>query len=120
MNKRKLGMAVAVVFLVNLFVFWLVMGAMEAGAAVYRQGSTGETVRQIQQRLKNWGYYAGRVDGIYGPKTAEAVRWFQRRNRLLVDGVTGRATLAALGMPAGAAASAAAPRPPDPARRAAG
>ena len=113
MNKRKLGMAVAVVFLVNLFVFWLVMGPMEAGAAVYKRGSTGDTVRQIQQKLKTWGYYSGKVDGIYGPKTAEAVRWFQRKNRLLIDGIVGKATLAALGMPTGGVASASATRNND-------
>ena len=108
MNKRKLGMAVAVVFLVNLLMFLLVTGPMRADAAVYKQGSRGDTVTQIQQKLKNWGYYGGKVDGIYGAKTTAAVKWFQRKNKLIADGVTGKATLAALGMPTGAVTSSAA------------
>ena len=69
-----------------------------AYAAVYKQGSTGATVKTIQQKLKNWGYYTGGVDGIFGSKTKEAVRYFQRKNGLTVDGIVGNKTLAALGM----------------------
>ena len=67
-------------------------------AAVYQQGSRGDTVRTIQQKLKNWGYYKGSVDGIYGAKTKEAVKYFQRKNGLAVDGIVGNKTLKALGM----------------------
>ena len=67
-------------------------------AAVYTIGSTGAVVREIQQRLKNWGYYTGNVDGIYGSGTAEAVRFFQQTNGLQSDGIVGSATLAALGI----------------------
>jgi len=67
-------------------------------AAVYKQGSSGSTVKTIQQKLKNWGYYKGSVDGIYGSKTKEAVRYFQRKNGLTVDGIVGNKTLKALGM----------------------
>ncbi|MBR6556257.1 MAG: spore cortex-lytic enzyme [Clostridia bacterium] len=72
--------------------------AMQADAAAYRQGSTGETVRKIQTKLKNWGYYDGKVDGIYGSQTASAVRYFQQKNGLTVDGIVGAETLAALGI----------------------
>ncbi|WP_347563676.1 spore cortex-lytic enzyme [Pseudoflavonifractor sp. 524-17] len=68
-------------------------------AATYRQGSTGEPVRTIQTKLKNWGYYTGSVDGIYGSATTAAVKYFQRSNGLTADGIAGPATLAALGMP---------------------
>ena len=51
-----------------------------------------------QQKLKNWGYYNGAVDGIYGSKTLEAVKYFQRKNGLTVDGIAGDKTLAALGI----------------------
>ena len=37
---------------------------------------------KIQQKLKNWGYYTGSVDGIFGPQTTAAVRLFQERNGL--------------------------------------
>ena len=54
--------------------------------------------RTIQTKLKRWGYYTGNVDGIYGPLTKEAVKYFQRKNGLSVDGIVGPKTAAALGM----------------------
>lgn len=66
--------------------------------AVLKQGSTGGEVKEVQRRLKMWGYYSGEVDGIYGSKTVEAVKYFQRKNGLTADGVAGKATFAALGM----------------------
>ncbi|WP_242967055.1 spore cortex-lytic enzyme [Flavonifractor sp. An10] len=79
--------------------------AQQAQAATYRQGSTGEQVRIIQTKLKNWGYYDGAVDGIFGSGTAEAVRYFQRKNGLTADGIAGPATLKALGMSTGGGGS---------------
>lgn len=73
----------------------------QASAAVYQQGSRGATVRTIQKKLKNWGYYNGAVDGIYGAKTKSAVKYFQRKNNLTADGIVGNKTLAALGMSVG-------------------
>ena len=69
-----------------------------AYAAVLRQGSRGGEVKEVQRRLKNWGYYSGSVDGIYGPATVKAVKYFQSRNGLSADGVCGKRTYAALGM----------------------
>ena len=69
-----------------------------AYAAVLKQGNTGTDVKTLQKKLKNWGYYTGAVDGIFGPKTKEAVKYFQRKNNLTVDGIVGKKTLAALGM----------------------
>ena len=63
-------------------------------------GSRGETVRQVQTKLKQWGYYSGSVDGVFGQSTYEAVTWFQRANGLTADGTVGGATLAALGISA--------------------
>lgn len=67
-------------------------------AAVLKQGSSGEQVKQVQQKLKNWGYYFGAVDGVYGPKTRSAVISFQKKNGLTADGIVGAKTLAALGI----------------------
>ena len=71
-----------------------------------KQGSTGAEVKTVQQKLKNWGYYTGAVDGIFGPKTKEAVMYFQRKNGLAVDGIAGPKTLAAMGIASGNTASA--------------
>ena len=74
---------------------------LTAYAAVISQGSRGQTVRTIQTKLKNWGYYTGAIDGIYGAKTKEAVKYFQRKNNLKVDGIVGTQTLKALGISSG-------------------
>lgn len=63
-----------------------------------KRGSYGSEVTAIQKKLKNWGYYTGSVDGIYGSRTEAAVRYFQRKNGLVVDGIAGKNTLAAMGI----------------------
>ena len=66
---------------------------------------TEEEVKKMQQKLKNWGYYKGAIDGIYGSQTKEAVRYFQRRNNLVVDGIAGPKTLSAMGINGGSSSS---------------
>ena len=63
-----------------------------------RQEAGGDKVKEMQQKLKNWGYLTGSADGIFGSATESAVKYFQRRNGLTADGVVGSATAAALGM----------------------
>ena len=101
-HRWRLAWSLALLFAVNIAVISL---AQQAQAATYRQGSTGEQVRIIQTKLKNWGYYDGAVDGIFGSGTAEAVRYFQRKNGLTADGIVGPATLKALGMSTGGGGS---------------
>ena len=67
-------------------------------AAVLRQGSKGNEVKEVQRRLKQWGYYSGSVDGVFGNGTKAAVIAFQKKNGLTADGVVGKATYKALGM----------------------
>lgn len=97
MTKKhsKLLTALAVILTGIVLVVCL---AQRADAATYKQGSTGSVVTQIQQKLSNWGYYAGAVDGVYGSRTTEAVKYFQRSNGLTVDGKCGPRTLEALGI----------------------
>ena len=64
-------------------------GLYEA-SALSRMGSRGAEVREIQTRLINWGYMAGKADGIFGTKTKAGVEYFQRKNGLAVDGVAGK------------------------------
>ncbi len=63
---------------------------------VMRSGATGEAVTQLQNRLKELGYYSGTVDGQFGPGTKSAVTQFQQRNELQPDGVVGPDTNAVL------------------------
>ena len=97
-ERKKLILALAVIFAVNIFIIAL---AQRASAELYKKGSGGAVVSEIQTRLKNWGYYNGDVDGVYGSQTEKAVRWFQQKNGLNADGQVGDQTLAALGMPTG-------------------
>lgn len=67
-------------------------------AAILKQGSKGSEVREVQRRLKNWGYYNGAVDGVFGKGTKDAVIAFQKKNGIKADGIVGKATYQALGM----------------------
>jgi N-acetylmuramoyl-L-alanine amidase len=95
MNKAKLTAALAALFLVNIL---LISFGQQAEAVAYKQGSSGSVVTQIQKTLKSAGYYTYTVDGIYGSRTAAAVKKFQKAKGLTVDGICGAATLAALGI----------------------
>ena len=69
-----------------------------ASVAVLRQGAKGGEVKEVQRRLKLWGYYNGSVDGEFGAGTKKAVIAFQKKNGLTADGVVGKSTYKALGM----------------------
>ncbi|MBR6429792.1 MAG: spore cortex-lytic enzyme [Oscillospiraceae bacterium] len=93
-DVKKRG--IVLLLMINLAVL-AVFQALPAAAA-YKKGSAGSVVTQIQQKLSQWGYYSGSVDGVYGSQTEKAVRQFQRKNGLTVDGVAGKQTLAAMGI----------------------
>ena len=63
-----------------------------------QQGSRGDDVLDVQNRLKERGFDPGPIDGIFGSKTAAAVRGFQEKHGLQVDGIVGPETGGALGM----------------------
>ena len=105
MNKKRqltvCAVALLLTVLTGVLAFSDVLTAKDATtteAAVLKQGSTGSSVRTLQTKLKSWGYYTGSVDGIYGSQTVKAVKYFQRKNGLAVDGIVGAKTAAALGM----------------------
>ena len=89
-RKRRIAAAICVLILVSLLI--------TAVSASYKKGSSGETVKQIQAKLQQWGYYDGAIDGVYGSATEKAVRYFQEKNGLTVDGKAGQKTMEALGI----------------------
>lgn len=98
MKKNKFCAAICIVAVFVMFFgynFWL---RDNESLALSKYGSSGSEVTQIQTKLKRWGYYNGSIDGIYGSKTVSAVKWFQSKNGLKVDGIAGPATLAAMGI----------------------
>lgn len=64
---------------------------------VLRMGNTSPRaeVRTLQENLRNAGYFTGKIDGYFGPRTRAAVLGFQADNGLAADGVVGPATWAA-------------------------
>lgn len=109
MNKKLTKLAFFAVILALVCTFSAIVIQKNANDAVMsrietvetltlKQGSKGSTVRQIQQKLKNWGYYNGAVDGIFGSGTKKAVIRFQQKNKLTADGIVGAKTLQALGI----------------------
>lgn len=95
-NKVKIGSLLLIIIM--LFVSYILITRNQVAEAVSRYGSRGNEVRQIQTKLKNWGYYSGSVDGIYGSNTLNAVKKFQRKNGLTADGIAGTKTLQAMGI----------------------
>ena len=98
MNRKKTTLVLAVVFALSIAAITLVN---VANAASYKKGSSGATVSQIQNVLKSRGFYTGAVDGVFGSKTEQAVKSFQRAVGLTVDGKVGTNTLKALGISGG-------------------
>ncbi len=60
--------------------------------AILKEGSSGKDVYELQGRLKYLGYYNGKVDGDFGPKTKNAVTWFQWKFGMKSDGIVGAKT----------------------------
>lgn len=89
-------------FILTLFI---TLTVSISGLALSKLGSRGTEVRNIQSRLKSWGYYSGSVDGIFGSQTEAAVKWFQRKHGLSADGIAGPKTLAKIGLPTGGSSS---------------
>lgn len=94
--KRKIG--ILLIISIMLFVSYNVVVRNAEVQALSKYGSRGEEVKQIQTKLKRWGYYSGSVDGIYGSQTLAAVKLFQKKNKLTVDGIAGTKTLQAMGI----------------------
>ena len=86
------------ILLINALFLCLFSFQAETEDVLSKMGSRGSEVRTIQTKLKNWGYFFDKVDGIYGEKTRDAVIWFQKKNGLTADGIAGPATLKAMGI----------------------
>ena len=97
-NKKPITAMIVITCIFSLFLSYQIFFRNSETEALSKYGSRGEEVRQIQTKLKRWGYYSGNVDGIYGSQTQAAVRWFQSKNGLTVDGIAGKNTLAAMGI----------------------
>lgn len=100
MQKRKIIAAILLSITILSFLLYniFIREDINSTYALSRYGSNSNEVKQIQTKLKRWGYYNGTIDGIFGSKTLAAVKWFQSKNGLTVDGIAGPKTLAAMGI----------------------
>ena len=98
MTKNKMIAMLIITLTFSIFISYNIFFRNNELEALSKYGSRGDEVIQIQTKLKRWGYYKGSIDGIYGSQTQSAVRYFQSKNGLTVDGIAGKNTLAAMGI----------------------
>ena len=83
----------------------------------YKYGDKGDEIKEVQEKLLALGYKAGKADGVFGKNTRDAVKLFQARNGMTVDGKVGQRTLDRLfdgsAVPAEGAAAPVVPEQPD-------
>ena len=60
--------------------------------------TSGTVARSVQAALQNRGYYAGAIDGQFGPESQQAIARFQQANGLKPTGLINSSTLRALGL----------------------
>ena len=96
-NKKKIILILTSFTIIGIIILGIIFKTDNV-EALSKYGSRGSEVTQIQTKLKRWGYYNENIDGIYGSQTQEAVRYFQRKNGLKVDGIAGPETLKAMGI----------------------
>ncbi|OUM98452.1 MAG: spore cortex-lytic enzyme [Paenibacillaceae bacterium ZCTH02-B3] len=94
MHNRVGIVAVSLALFIAALGFLAKIGADRAVFSdwVLTEGARGDDVYELQGRLKYLGYYDGKVDGVFGPKTKNAVTWFQWRFGLKADGIVGPKT----------------------------
>ena len=101
-NKKTKNIILVIILIISIisYLSYNIFFREDANStyALSKYGSRSDEVRQIQTKLKRWGYYNGNIDGIFGSQTLAAVKWFQSKNGLVVDGIAGPKTLAAMGI----------------------
>ncbi len=83
---------------ITFYLFYVLKSSTDVTQTLSKFGSKGNEVTQIQQKLKDQGFYYGEVDGIYGKNTENAVIKYQQSKGLRIDGIAGSETLNSLGI----------------------
>ena len=90
-NHKKVFTIMAVSLVLCLILSAVVGAAL--GDRSLSSGSKGSEVKELQQKLTQLGYQLGKADGVYGKKTEDAVKRFQKNRGLKVDGIAGEKTI---------------------------
>lgn len=69
-----------------------------SNAPSLKMGDKGQEVKDMQQELKNWGYYNGNINGVFGPDTFASVLRYQKKYGLNANGVADDNTLLSMGL----------------------
>lgn len=75
-----------------------ILALTAATPATAQEMLSGDEIRVVQENMHSLGYYAGKIDGVYGVNTAQAVKAFQKANGLPVDGIVSGKTAERLGV----------------------
>ena len=97
MNQKKVFNTILFLAVIFATFFIAVSSGAQQKPTLY-WGSSGSNVKEVQQRLSNWGYYNDPIDGVFGATTSKAVKDFQRKNNIPADGIVGAQTYNALGI----------------------
>ncbi len=89
MTKKITVLLMSLVCLITMTAVWLVPSASTAGAAHIVKGDTVANIKAVQTRLSDLGYYNYKIDGLWGWRTTNAVKNFQRDYGLTQDGIVG-------------------------------
>ena len=98
MRKIKIIVALTVAITILISVLTGNMLFITTSSPTLCLGSYGSDVLELQQRLKNWGYFKGELNGRYGIQTLMAVSAYQKKLGITPNGVAGSETLTAMGM----------------------
>ena len=102
MGKKILKVFFGLTLLIAVSIPAVSMAAGPQEQPTITLGARGDDVRIVQKYLADGGFYAGDIDGIFGPITAKAVKEFQRSSSLNENGIVDKETFAYLGRLAGA------------------
>ncbi|NLI92979.1 MAG: spore cortex-lytic enzyme [Peptococcaceae bacterium] len=94
-GKKKNETRVFKIMAVSLVLCLILSAASQAalGDRTLSQGSKGAEVKDLQKKLVQIGFQVGKVDGVYGKSTTEAVKRFQKSRGIKADGVAGSKTI---------------------------
>ena len=98
MKKRKIFLILCLIFAICYGSAFSLLKVFSPTNAESVYVATSSENKQIQQKLKDLGYYYGNIDGILGSQSVQAIKNFQRDYGLTVDGIVGPNTLKALGL----------------------